>query len=175
MLWNIAAEGCFPAQGNCIGFHTRPFHLPQWLLGFVNEELFKSVLAFSFSGKSMEPKYFSFPNHTFCSQPWISFKFQVICGSFMLLPCFISFIFYKNKPLTALPLRRQTYYRIISYLVFWKGQPALCVLNNGAFHSPLSSCTCKLQPHVRHLLRHQEKHKPQMSRFYLEYKLDEES
>lgn len=45
--------------------------------------------AFSFSGESMEPKYFSFPNHTFCSIPWIVFKFQVICGSFTLPPCFI--------------------------------------------------------------------------------------
>lgn len=103
MPWNIATEGCFSAQGNCIQFHTllSIYHNSSWAL------LKRSHLCqYSFNGESMEPKYFSFLNHTFCSLSWIFFKFQMICGSFMLLPHFIYFIFYKNKPSTVLPLRR---------------------------------------------------------------------
>lgn len=112
--------------------------------------IYVRVPAFSFSRESMEPKYFSFPNHTFCSIPWIFFKFQVICGSFMLPPCFI----YKKKISLQLCHHWEdshtkeltnlvAFQRVSLYSVF-------CTEVHSTAH--FSKYTCKLHLHVRYLL-----------------------
>lgn len=109
MPWNIATEGCFQHKGivfdsiPCLSIH----HSSSWALSprrhLCQDSSTRFLIQWGINGK---PKDFSFPNHTFCSLPWIFFKCQVICGSFMLPPRFIYFISYKNKPLAVLPLRR---------------------------------------------------------------------
>lgn len=142
----------FSAQGNCIQFHTLPFHLPQPLWGFVNKVPFVSEYPLSPSaGNQWNRSIFLSLIIPFVPHLAIFFKFQVICGSFMLPPCFI-----------CTKIRLQLCYHWedshtkekLTTLFFFSQRVRLYIVFCTAVHSMahFSKCTCKLQLHIRRLL-----------------------